>query len=69
MNLIARQLQHNAWANRVVLDGLRRAPALWAAESFSGIPAGERLRHLAGVERGFLDCLRGAPARPEPPLV
>lgn len=66
MNTLVDRLRHNAWANHVVLSAIPGASFLEQTDH-SGETLRERARHFVGVERAFLDVLRGAPARPEPP--
>jgi uncharacterized damage-inducible protein DinB len=70
MTALARTFTHNAWANGLVFEGLRRAP-----ESFLDQPARdgngtnrEKLQHLVLVERGFLNMITGSGERPDAPL-
>lgn len=60
-------LRHNAWANRTVLDCFKTAPQALDVICYDGDPLRTRLQHQLGVERAFLDVLRGTPARPNPP--
>jgi uncharacterized damage-inducible protein DinB len=60
-------LRHNAWANHTVMAACVAAPAVAEAVAYDGRPLAGRLNHWHGVERAFLDVLRGAPARPDPP--
>ncbi len=69
MNDFTGLFEHNEWANRLVLDALRRVPAAFLGdEGRPGAgPMSERLRHLLAVERAFLDALEANPQVPEPP--
>jgi uncharacterized damage-inducible protein DinB len=60
---------HNHWANRRVLNGLRRAePAFLQQEARPEAESiAARLEHWFGVERGFLGALEGNPQRPQVP--
>jgi uncharacterized damage-inducible protein DinB len=60
--------KHNGWANRTVLDSFRGDhEALLAAVAYDGDPMLTRARHMASVERGFLDLVRDKPERPVAP--
>ncbi len=67
MTSLARTFEHNAWANRQVLEGLRGAPAGFLDQESR--PGGgtnrEKLQHLAIVERGFHDAILAGTRRPE----
>jgi len=69
MNPYIRLFEHNDWADQLVLAAAQDAPnGFFDGEGRPG--AGtllDRLRHLLGVERAFLDALEGQPAVPEPP--
>lgn len=67
MDLIASQLEQNAWANGAVARTLAETPKVAEVTMYDGEPLSARLMHLAGVERAFLDVLRGDPVRPSPP--
>jgi uncharacterized damage-inducible protein DinB len=66
---LSRAFAHNAWANGLLFDGLRRAPADFLDREAR--PGGgtnrEKLRHLALVERGFHDAIRRSTSIPEAP--
>ncbi|MBI2765648.1 MAG: DinB family protein [Chloroflexi bacterium] len=60
--------KHNGWANRTVLDAFRgEHESLLATVAYDGDPILTRAQHLASVERGFLDLVRGKPERPVAP--
>src|SRR6185503_17289360 len=68
MNSYPLQMQHNAWANHVVYAGFEGHEPLIDAVQYDHHPLGERLHHLAAVERGFATVLQGAAReRPDPP--
>jgi len=67
MHTLVDQLRHNAWANHTVLAAFERRPALLSSPAYDGEPLFERAHHLAEVERGFLDVLRGNMVPPRPP--
>lgn len=71
MELFTRLYAHNTWANARMLKAAASAPA-----GFLGAPGGfgqpvesrlQQLQHALGVERGFLDALKGVATMPEPP--
>lgn len=67
MEIFPELFRHNAWANHVVLAAFRERPELLQQTDYDGDPLLERAKHLAAVERGFLDVLRGGGKRPEVP--
>ena len=64
---LEKQLRHNAWANHAVLTAFRQRVSLLEHTDYASESLRERARHLAEVERGFLDVLRDVQRRPDPP--
>jgi uncharacterized damage-inducible protein DinB len=67
MNLFHRLAEHNAWANGMLIDGIRKHAAFATATDVAGTSLVERLKHMAEVEEAFALLLKGAPDWPKSP--
>lgn len=68
-DLLEQLIRHNAWANALVFAAFERAGApMLDLPGYDGDALRERLRHLAAVERAFVDVFEGTlTGEPEPP--